>query len=129
MTSKTKKSIRNNRKKRITARILATASRLRLCAFRSNQHIYAQIIETEKGKTLISASDLELEKKDKAKKGPREKKTMGRKEDIAFRVGELIAEKALKNKIQEIVFDRRSYKYHGRIRALAEGARKGGLKF
>ena len=129
MASKIKKLKRNNRKKRITARILATASRPRLCVFRSNQHIYAQIIEAEKGKTLISASDLEIKKKDKTKKEPREKKTMGKKEGIAFRVGELIAEKALKSEIREIVFDRRSYKYHGRIKALAEGARKGGLKF
>jgi len=107
------------RHRRIRKKIFGTKEKPRLCVFRSNNHIYAQLINDEKGETILSASDFEL-KKDKSSSG---------KIGIALKVGKLIAEKALKEKIEKIVFDRRGYKYHGIIKALADGAREGGLKF
>lgn len=93
--------------------------RLRLSVFRSAKHIYGQIIDDEKRETLVSVGDLgdlgdlsNLNKTEKAKK-----------------IGQLLAEKALKKNIKEIVFDRGNFRYHGRVKALAEGAREGGLKF
>lgn len=133
-----KQEKRYRRHKRVRAKIFGTFKRPRLCAFRSNKHIYAQLIDDEKGKTLATASDLEL--KPKTKKGKS-------KVAVAYEVGKLIAEKALGKKfaepsihratprsasqssaIEKVVFDRGGYKYHGRIKALAEGAREGGLK-
>lgn len=81
-----------------------------MCVFRSNQHIYAQLIDDEKNKVMASA------------KGKRNIKD-------AKKVGLAIAQKAIEKKIEEAVFDRAGYKYHGRVKALAEGAREGGLKF
>lgn len=93
--------------------------RLRLSVFRSNKHIYSQIIDDEAKKTLAAASDKDIKtkqlKKDKMK--------------IAFQVGEILAQKAKKQKINKVYFDRNKYKYHGRVKQLAEGARKGGLDF
>ncbi len=82
--------------------------------FRSTQHIYAQIIDDSKNKTLVSSSDVKLK---------------GTKKEKAVLVGEDLAKKAAKLKIKKIVFDRGGFKYHGRISSLAEGARKGGLEF
>lgn len=98
--------------------------RNRIVIFRSNQHIYAQIIDDTKGVTLASASDLEV-------KPSKEKKDAVESAKIASArmVGTLLAEKAKKQKIGKSYFDRRGYKYHGRIKALAEGARAGGLDF
>lgn len=109
---------RERRKKRVRAKIFGTKERPRLSVFRSNKHIYCQLIDDEKGHTLLSASDLEL-------KEISEKNRL----KIAFEVGKLIAKKALEKNIQKVVFDRGPYKYHGRVKALAEGARAGGLKF
>lgn len=95
-------------------------TRKRLSVSRSNSHIYAQIIDDEVNKTLVSASDLEIKK---------EKGVKLTKSQIANKVGELLAEKAVKKKIKEIVFDRGQYQYHGRVKALAEGAKKKGLSF
>jgi large subunit ribosomal protein L18 len=106
------------RKRRVRAKILGTAKMPRLCVFRSAKHVYAQLIDDEKGETLATASDSELKSKAKAKKT-----------SLAFEVGKLAAEKALKKKIEKVIFDRGGYKYHGRVKALAEGAREGGLKF
>jgi large subunit ribosomal protein L18 len=92
--------------------------RLRLAVFRSNKHISAQIIDDEKGQTKVSANEKELSKKEKLTKTERAKL-----------VGEMLAKKALKLGIKKIKFDRRHYKYHGRVQALAEGARNGGLDF
>jgi large subunit ribosomal protein L18 len=92
-----------------------TASRPRLSVFRSNAHIYAQLINDESGKTIAAAGSHEI-------------KTKGKKSDVAREVGKLIAEKATKHKITEVLFDRGSYRYHGRVKALAEGAREGKLK-
>ena len=104
-------------------KIRGTSERPRLSVFRSNKKIYAQIINDKEGKTLVAASEKDFEKKLRAEKGE------GLKIKKAQKVGEILAKKALKKKIKKIVFDRRSYPYHGRIKALAEGARKGGLEF
>ncbi len=116
--AKTKKQQqRLQRHKRVRAKISGTAKKPRLCVFRSAKYVYAQLIDDEKGKTLVAASD------QKIKKG---KKT---KRDLAREVGKAIAQKALEKKIEKVVFDRSSYQYHGRIKEVAEGAREGGLKF
>ena len=90
----------------------------RLFVFRSNQHIYAQLIDDDKAKVLMSVSDAGI----KVKKGKK-------KSDIAKEVGKLVAKKAIENKIEKVVFDRGGIVYHGRIKALADGAREEGLKF
>jgi len=133
---------RCRRHKRIRTKISGTAKVPRLCVFRSAKHIYAQLIDDEKGRTLVSANDLELERQSKPKrkikisretdakqKRKADTKTLTRKIVIAFRVGKLIAKKALEKKIEKVVFDRAGYEYHGGVKALAEGAREGGLKF
>lgn len=94
-------------------------NRLRVSVFRSNRYLYAQIIDDEKGKTLVSFSDRKL-----AKKNGLEGKT-----ERAFAVGEELAKMAKKKKIGKVFIDRGSYKYHGRVSALADGLRKGGLEF
>jgi len=121
-----KQEKRQKRHKRVRSKILGTASRPRLCVFRSLNHSYAQLIDDEKGKTLVSASDIEIKKT--SPKIPEDKK-LGRKAKKSYELGRLIAQKAVQKKIENAVFDRAGYKYHGRIRALAEGARAGGLKF
>ena len=100
---------------RIRKNVNGTAERPRLSVFRSNKQIYAQVINDLTGKTLASASSLGLE-------------AMPKKEQAA-RVGELLAEKAQAAGISQVVFDRNGYLYHGRVKELADGARKGGLKF
>ena len=116
-----KKNKRINRKirhKRVRSKIKGTAKVPRLCIFRSNKHIYAQLIDDEKGKTTISAKDTEIKLKAKTPKSK-----------IAYEIGKLLAKKALEKKFEEVVFDRAGYKYHGRVKALAQGVREGGLKF
>ncbi|GGN04693.1 50S ribosomal protein L18 [Thermus composti] len=103
------------RKFRVRNRIKRTG-RLRLSVFRSLKHIYAQIIDDEKGETLVAESSLAL-------------KLKGNKTEVARQVGRALAEKALAKGIKQVVFDRGPYKYHGRVKALAEGAREGGLEF
>ncbi len=106
MLEKKVKKLRRHR--RVRAKINGTAETPRLCVFRSNQYIYAQIVDDEKGKTIANAKgDLKSAKE----------------------VGIEIAEKAMAQKIVKIVFDRAGYKYHGRVKSLAEGAREKGLKF
>lgn len=109
---------RRKRHKRVRARISGTPGRPRLNVFRSNANIYAQIIDDTTGTTLVSASTLE-----KGFEGP-----TGNVE-AARRVGQLIAERAKAKEIDTVVFDRGGYIYHGRVAALAEGAREGGLEF
>jgi large subunit ribosomal protein L18 len=116
--------LRTRRHKRVRAKVSGTEKRPRLCVFRSNKHIYASLIDDEKHQTLLVAGDKEVKKI----KSEKEDKISG-KIALAYKVGELIAQKALKNKIETIVFDRGGYKYHGRVKALADGARKEGLKF
>ena len=95
-----------------------TKDRPRLCVFRSNQHIYAQLINDENAKVLMSVSDKDV----KTKKGEK-------KADAAKEVGKIIAKQAIESKIEKVVFDRGGFIFHGRVKALAEGAREGGLKF
>jgi large subunit ribosomal protein L18 len=139
MIKKIKQEGRWRRHKRIRAKIFGTARQPRLSVFKSARHIYAQLIDDKKGYILVSANDLELERQSKRKtKRSGETRRKGRQKNvkilsgkifIAEQVGKLIAEKALKKKIDKVVFDRGGYKYHGRVKALAEGAREGGLKF
>ena len=112
---------RIRRHQRIRTKIKGTASRPRLAIFRSNQHIYVQVIDDLKGKTLVAASDKEVNQDSKKKKMT---KTI-----VAKEVGKLIALKAQKANISSVVLDRGGFNYHGRVKALAEGAREGGLKF
>ena len=109
---------RLRRHKRIRAKISGTAARPRLDVFRSNANIYAQIIDDENGVTLLSASTLD-----------KEFNGYGGNREAAKAVGEMIAKKAAEKGITEVVFDRGGYVYHGRVQALAEAAREGGLKF
>lgn len=113
-----KKTRQNLRKLRVRAKTKGTSDRPRLSVYRSNRFIYAQIIDDEKRKTIIGVSEKNLSIKEKVKKIDKSKE-----------LGLLIAKKALDKKIKEVVFDRGSYKYHGRVKAVAEGARQGGLKF
>ncbi|MBI2633785.1 MAG: 50S ribosomal protein L18 [Parcubacteria group bacterium] len=106
------------RKRRIRAKIFGEASKPRLSVFRSTKHIWVQIIDDTHGQTLVAASSREL--KSKSKKTKRE---------VAFLVGELIAKRSQEKGIEAVVFDRGGKKYHGRVAQVAEGARKGGLKF
>jgi len=114
-TVKTKIEKRNRRHKRIRSRMIGTEERPRLSVFKSNKQIYAQIINDGEGKTLVAASTKEVKGASSLVK--------------AKEVGELIAKRAKENKIKTIVFDRGGFVYTGKIKALAEGAREGGLIF
>ncbi len=117
---KDKKKYRRLRiKRRVRKSVYGTADRPRLTVFRSNNQIYVQMIDDLKGNTLLAVSSLE--------KGISEKKVT--KIEQAKLVGELAAEKAKESGITKVVFDRNGYLYHGRVKALAEAARKGGIKF
>jgi large subunit ribosomal protein L18 len=116
-----KELARKKRHKRIRMRVEGTAERPRLNVFRSLRHIYAQLIDDEKGHTLLSASTLDAEVAERA--------DGKNKTEQAKVVGELLAQRALGKGVTEIVFDRGGYRYHGRVKALAEGARAGGLQF
>ena len=154
------------RHRRVRAKISGTSKVPRLCVFKSEKHIYAQLINDQIAETIVASSDLELEeassllpprsarelKEDKSSSSPTElsqevkvkkkaelsssfaatrefKKNRGTKIEKAKEVGKLIAKKAKDLKIERVVFDRGGYKYHGRVKALAEGARVGGLQF
>lgn len=116
---KIKKIIKERRHNRQRAKISGTKPCPRFSVFRSNKHISCQLINDDEGKTLVSANDIEI----------KNKKTKNKKSEIAFMVGGLIAEKAAKKEIKKVVFDKGCYKYHGRVKSIAEGARKGGLQF
>jgi large subunit ribosomal protein L18 len=116
-----KKESREKRHRSIRKRIEGTAERPRLAIFRSSRHIYAQVIDDLQNKTLLGTSDLALE--DSAKADDADKKALAKK------VGTAIAKKCLEKGIDKVVFDRAGFKYHGRISALADGAREAGLKF
>ena len=104
------------------AKIKGSKQRPRLSVFRSNKGLYLQLINDDTGETLVSADSREIKKTVNQGK-------QGRKEALSFALGKLIAERAKDKKIMKIVFDRGGYKYHGRIKAVAEGAREEGLKF
>lgn len=109
---------RERRHRKIRRKISGTDSRPRLNVFRSAKHIYAQIIDDQKGVTLISASSLE-----------KDFGSYGGNKEAAKKVGKMIGERAIKKGLEEVVFDRGGYLYHGRIKELADGAREAGLKF
>ncbi len=122
MTVKTKEDIRTRIRARIRRRLTGTTARPRLAVFRSQAHIYAQVIDDDAGKTLCAASTLDKDlKTEKAKKGANVA--------AAKAVGALIATRAREKGIEAVVFDRGGFQYHGRIKALADAAREAGLKF
>lgn len=116
---RTKEDARLRRKRRLRRKIEGNQDMPRLSVYRSLNHIYVQAIDDRTGKTLLSASSLEL----------KEKATKTGNKEAAKLVGQLIAEKCKQKGIDEVVFDRGGYLYHGRIKALAEAARAAGLKF
>lgn len=119
ITKQNKNDVRKKRHKHIRRRVFGTEERPRLNVYRSNKHIYAQLIDDEAGVTIVQSStvdnDLNLEK--------------GSDSEAAKKVGEAVAKRALDKGIDTIVFDRGGYLYHGRVKALAEAARDAGLKF
>lgn len=115
---KRKRKLIERRVRRVRARIRGTESRPRLSVKRTLSHMYAQIIDDDAHQTLVSATDADVQKKNNMTKT-----------DLAAAVGTLIAERAKEKKITTVVFDRRDKRYHGRVRALADGARAGGLVF
>ena len=112
---KTREQKRVRRHLRVRRRITGTAERPRLVVFRSLKHIYAQLVDDTAGRTLMSVSDSSV--------------TEGKKAERSVQVGKAIAEKAKAAGITRVVFDRAGYKYHGRVKAVADGAREGGLEF
>ena len=121
MASKKTLKVREKREKRVRGKIVGTQEKPRLCVFRSDRHIYAQAINDAQGSTLATASTLskELAKKIKGKK----------KVEVAVEVGKLIASRLQALGVDKVVFDRGRFLYHGRVKALADGARGNGLKF
>ena len=116
------KERRDSRKTRVRSQIQRKSrGRIRLSVFRSSKHIYAQVIDDGEGKTLAAASTIDKELKGKLKTGA--------DRDAATAVGKLLGERAVKAGLKEVVFDRGSYLYHGRVKALAEAAREAGLSF
>ncbi len=118
VTKNDRKMERERRHKRVRTKISGTAERPRLCMYRSNTNIYAQIIDDVAGKTLASASTMD-----------KEVKTKHSNKEAAKEVGTLIAKRATEKKIKTVVFDRSGYIYHGVVKELAEAAREGGLEF
>lgn len=121
INNQTRKIKRIRRHKRVRKSIFGTAARPRLCVTKGIRNIYAQIINDEKQKTLVACSTFSAELRDKVAKGGNT--------EAAGLVGELIAQKAKIAGIKKVIFDRSGYLYHGRVKALAEGARKAGLEF
>jgi large subunit ribosomal protein L18 len=118
MATLTTRQARERRHRRVRGRVEGTAERPRLVVFRSNRGIEAQLVDDLGGKTVVAASWLNLKKSFK-----------GDKTEQAAEVGKLLAANAKKAKVETVVFDRGGYLYHGRVKALADGAREGGLKF
>ena len=118
---KEKVTARQRRHLRVRKKVYGTSQRPRISVFRSSKHIYAQLIDDMTGKTLIAASSLDTECKTKNKRGS--------DKEAAEIIGVMLAKRALAQNITMVVFDRSGYLYHGRIKALADGARKAGLSF
>ena len=118
-TIQKKRHLRAKRKFRIRLKVFGETERPRLSVYRSLNHIYAQVIDDSSGKTIAAASTLSPELKD----------GKGKKKELAKEVGKLVARKCQEAKIEAVVFDRNGFMYHGRVAAVAEGAREGGLKF
>jgi large subunit ribosomal protein L18 len=122
MITKKKVEHRQRLKGHIRLRLAGTTERPRLTVYRSLRHVYAQIVDDSQGKTVLSVSDLSKELKDQSKDA-KGQILLGKL------VGQLTAKKALEKNIKEVVFDRNGYRYHGVVKAMADGAREGGLKF
>ena len=120
---KTKEEKRGRRAARVRAKVVGTMERPRLSVFRSNKHVSAQLIDDTAGKTLVSATDKEIKLPTKKEKGAQTKVI------ASLAVGKLLAEKAVAKKVTKAVFDRAGYRFTGRVKAVAEGAREGGLQF
>jgi large subunit ribosomal protein L18 len=118
-TNMKKQELRQRRKAHIRKKVEGSVARPRLSVYRSLNHIYAQVIDDVSGKTVAAASTLSPELKD----------GKGKKRELAKEVGKLVAKKCQEKQIAAVVFDRNGFMYHGRIAAVAEGAREGGLKF
>ncbi len=129
MKTNKKMETRTRRRIRIRARVSGSAARPRLAVFRSAKHVSAQLIDDASGKTLAAAADTEVKLAPSKAEGKAAAEGMDAKVAKAFAVGSLLAEKAKKAGIDSAVFDRGGYAYHGRVKALADGARAGGLKF
>jgi len=121
ITKKSSNEARKKRHQRIRNRVVGTPARPRLCVFRSLKHIYAQVVDDSQGRTLASASTLDV--------GLRGDLTSIPKTEEAARVGALVAERARAAGVTTVVFDRGGYLYHGRVQRLADAAREGGLVF
>ena len=124
ITKPNARAARTRRRKRVRAKIHGTVDRLRLSVFRSSAHIYAQVIDDDLGHTLAAASSKDTVVAELADQGARNLKV-----DQAAAVGRLVAERARAKGVTRVVFDRAGYLYHGRVQALADGAREGGLDF
>lgn len=122
ITKRDRNESRQRRHLRVRKRVRGIADRPRLCVFRSLKHIYAQVVDDARGVTLAAASTLDPEVRDAVGKN-------GGNVGGAQKVGELIARRAQASGVKQVVFDRGGYKYHGRVAALAEAARQGGLEF
>jgi large subunit ribosomal protein L18 len=120
-TMSLKTQARLKRKRRIRKKMVGTGNRPRLCVFRSAKHIYAQVVDDSLGQTLATASSLE--------KTVRENAESKNKLRAANTVGKIIGQRALEKGVKKIVFDRNGFLYHGRIKAVSDGAREAGLKF
>ena len=116
-----KTQARLKRKKRIRKKVVGTENQPRLCVFRSAKHIYAQVIDDSRGHTLIAASS--------AEKTVRENPEAKNKLTTANMVGKIIGQRALQKGVDKVVFDRNGFLYHGRVKAVSDGAREAGLKF
>ncbi len=116
-----KASARERRKIRIRKKVVGTPDRPRLCVFKSNKHMYVQVIDDEQGRTLAAASTVSPELRDRVAKST--------KTEAARLVGQLAAQRCLASNIREVVFDRNGFLYKGRVSAVADAAREGGLKF
>ncbi|MBC8043578.1 MAG: 50S ribosomal protein L18 [Rhizobacter sp.] len=119
MSIKSKTERRTRTKHHIRKRVEGTAVKPRLSVFRSLRFIYAQLIDDETGKTIVAATS----------EGKKSASITGKKSDVSKEVGKTLAEKAIASGVKQVVFDRNGYRYHGRVKALAEGAREGGLQF
>ncbi len=119
ITKKNKNAVRKKRHSRVRTKVSGTAARPRLNIFRSNKHIYAQLIDDVSGVTIASASTMDQAFESDAKGTA----------DAAAKVGELIAKKGVEKEVKSVVFDRGGYLFHGRVKALADAARENGLEF
>ncbi len=128
MRPEKKLEARLRRKKRVRKKIFGFPERPRVSVFRSHKHIYAQIINDVEGHTLVALSSLSPEVRNKVEELKSRGELKG-KVEVARLVGKMLAEKAKAKGITKVVFDRGGYKYHGRVKALAEGLREGGLEF